>query len=109
MSAGLTEWCCELPSEVLAGRHGLAARVTDRIVNAVDGLFRCDEENETEEEDQQPSAPNPLSNFSQHWVPALYCCIGMIVVILTYVMLYAIYLSAMASCNDDPYGEACVS
>jgi hypothetical protein len=102
--AGWHQWCCDLPAAVIAGPDGLVARGAARAVDACDQLCRCDDpdaDSQTGDGHPHPHPSDQLSNLSQHWIPAAYCCSGLLVIIVTYTFLYsgAMYLTSTNACT----------
>ncbi len=107
----------KMPEDLLGSVSSLASAfasdpwgAASEALEALDKLFRCEggeDEGEDEEEDgvesgverhRQSSSPS----CGQHWVPVLYCCAGVAVLLLSYAALYSgavLFTSYGRSCD----------
>ncbi len=77
-------------------------------LEALDKLFRCEGGGEEGEEDEEVERgverhrQSSSSSCGQHWVPVLYCCAGVAVLLLSYAALYSgavLFTSYGRSCD----------
>ncbi len=104
-----------MPEDLLGSVSSLASAfasdpwgAASEALEALDKLFRCEgggeegeEEEEVEREDER-LRQSSSSSCGQHWVPVLYCCAGVAVLLLSYAALYSgavLFTSYGRSCD----------
>ncbi len=106
-----------MPEDLLGSASSLVSAfasdpwgATSEALEALDNLIRCEggeEEGEEDEEDGVERGVESLrqsssSSCGQHWVPVLYCCAGVAVLLLSYAALYSgavLFTSYGRSCD----------
>ena len=103
-----------MPEDLLGSVSSLASAfasdpwgAASEALEALDKLIRCEGGGEEGEEDEEveredESLRQSSSSCGQHWVPVLYCCAGVAVLLLSYAALYSgavLFTSYGRSCD----------